>query len=287
MSADGSTAIVGGPGDNNDTGAAWVFIQNNGAWTQQQKLVGSNSMSMDETVQGTSVALSADGNTAIVGGRGDNGGIGAAWVFTRTNGAWTEQQKLVGSGVTGSYADQGTSVALSADGNIAIVGGPQDNSDNAWHRIGAAWVFTRSSGTWTEQQKLVGSGVTGSYANQGTSVALSADGSTAVVGGPYDNGVESGEEVITSYGAVWVFTLSNGTWTQQQKLVRQWRLASFGTSVALSADGNTIIAGAPQPQGTVSAPSGGGVGLYPEQRRLDRAAATARHRCRLRTLQQG
>jgi hypothetical protein len=42
VSADGSTAIVGGPGDSNDIGAAWVFIQNNGAWTQQQKLVGSN-----------------------------------------------------------------------------------------------------------------------------------------------------------------------------------------------------------------------------------------------------
>ena len=192
VSADGSTAIVGGPGDNNDTGAAWVFIQNNGAWTQQQKLVGSNSMSMDEVVQGTSVALSADGNTAIVGGPRDNSGIGAAWVFTRTNGAWTEQQKLVGSGVTGSYANQGTSVALSADGNIAIVGGPLDNSNNAGQGIGAAWVFTQSNGTWTEQQKLVGDSVTGSYANQGTSVALSTDGSTAVVGGPYDNGDGSG-----------------------------------------------------------------------------------------------
>jgi hypothetical protein len=81
--------------------------------------------------QGTSVALSSDGNTAIVGGPGDNpwdrsvpfglGAAGAAWVFTRSGGVWTQQgNKLIG---TGAVARQGTSVALSTDGNVAIVGG--------------------------------------------------------------------------------------------------------------------------------------------------------------------
>ena len=75
--------------------------------------------------QGSSVALSADGNTAIGGGPGEGG---AVWIYTRNGGAWSQQgSKLVGSGAVGPAA-QGISVALSADGNTAIVGGPQDAS---------------------------------------------------------------------------------------------------------------------------------------------------------------
>src|SRR5439155_938 len=84
-----------------------------------------------------SVALSADGNTAIVGGRSDNSSAGATWVFTRSGGVWSQQgSKLVGTGAVGSLVFQGYSVALSADGNTAIVGGIADNSS-----AGAAWVY--------------------------------------------------------------------------------------------------------------------------------------------------
>jgi hypothetical protein len=137
--------------------------------------------------------MSADGNTAIVGGYNDNSGAGAAWVFTRSGSVWTQQgPKLVGSGAVGG-ANQGYAVALSADGNTAIVGGPLDNSE-----AGAAWVFTRSDGgVWIQQgSKLLGSGAAGAAA-QGASVALSADGATAIVGGPNDN---------SGAGATWVFT---------------------------------------------------------------------------------
>ena len=80
--------------------------------------------------------------------------------------------KLVGTGTAGG-AGQGLSVALSGDGNTAIVGGPDDNSG-----AGAAWVFTRSGGVWTQQgTKLVGTGAIGA-AMQGYSVSLSADGNT-------------------------------------------------------------------------------------------------------------
>jgi hypothetical protein len=87
--------------------------------------------------------------------------------------------KLVGTGAAGHFPVQGQSVALSADGNTAIVGGPFGNN-------GAAWVWTRSGGVWTQQgTKLVGSGAVG--AGQGNSVALSTDGNTAIVGGAGDN----------------------------------------------------------------------------------------------------
>jgi hypothetical protein len=71
----------------------------------------------------TSVALSADGNTAIVGGYFDNNATGAAWVYTRSGGVWAQQgNKLVGTGAVGN-AGQAYSVALSGDGNTAIMGG--------------------------------------------------------------------------------------------------------------------------------------------------------------------
>jgi hypothetical protein len=231
LSADGNTAIIGGYSDESGGGAAWVWTRSGEVWTQQgNKLVGSGAVGKAQ--QGQSVSCSADGNTAIVGGLADNSSAGAAWVWTRSGGVWTQQgNKLVGSGAVGN-AQQGQSVSLSADGNTAIVGGLADNSN-----AGAAWVWTRSGGVWTQQgNKLVGSGAVGT-ALQGYSVSLSADGSTAIVGGPLD----------TSFaGAAWVWTRSGGVWTQQgNKLVGSGAVGVVeqGTSVFLSADGNTAIVG--------------------------------------------
>jgi hypothetical protein len=233
LSADGTTAIVGGVVDNRLKGAAWVYIRHADVWSQQgTKLVGAGDVG--QAGQGFSVALSADGNTAIVGGPYDNANTGAAWVYVRRGDSWTQQgSKLVGFGAVGNAA-QGTSVALSADGNIAIVGGSYDDRST-----GAAWVYSRNGGVWSQQgSKLVGTGAAG-IASQGTSVALSADGNTAVVGGPYDN---------FNAGAVWVYTRSGDIWTQQgSKLVGIGTVgqAGQGFSVALSGDGNTAIVGGP------------------------------------------
>jgi IPT/TIG domain len=231
LSGDGNTALIGGPYDNTDAGAAWVFVRSNGSWTQQgPKLVPSDAVGPG--FDGESVALSTDGSTALIGGFDDNGGVGAAWVFTRSGSSWTQDgAKLVGTGATGA-AEQGVSVAVSGDGATALVGGVDDNSG-----VGAAWVFTRSGSTWNQQGgKLVGSGAVGTP-QQGSSVALSGDGSTALIGGPGDN---------THAGAAWVFTRSGATWSQQGgKLVGSGEVgeAYTGTSVALSGDGNTALIG--------------------------------------------
>jgi PKD repeat protein len=199
---------------------------------QGAKLVGTDATGAPW--QGSAVAVSADGNTAIVGGYLDNDAAGAAWIFTRVDGVWSQQSaKLVGSGATGN-AEQGWSVAISGDGNTAIIGGPADDTGK-----GAAWVFVRSSGTWSQQgNKLVGGGASGK-ANQGWAVALSADGNTALVGGPGDN---------TSTGAFWAFTRSGTSWKQQgNKVVATGEAgaAAMGWSLALSADGATLLAGGP------------------------------------------
>jgi hypothetical protein len=235
ISADGNTAAVGGS-DDSSIGAVWIFTRTAGIWTQQgPKLVGTGEVGINIHFGGR-LSLSADGNTLAVGGLGDNGGTGAVWLFTRSGNLWAQQgPKLLGSGAIGS-ASQGT-VCLSADGNNLIIGGPQDSSG-----FGAAWIFTHTGSTWIQQgNKLVGTGST-TNSIQGLSVAISADGNTAMVGGPHDSIGSIG------IGAAWLYTRSGNIWTQQgPKLVGTGGSGSDvnqGFSVALSADGHTAISGA-------------------------------------------
>ncbi len=234
LSSDGNTALVGGNSDDGDDGAAWVFTRSGGTWTQQgPKLTGGGATA--GAGFGSGVALSADGNTALIGGNFDGAtNAGAAWVFTRSGGTWTQQgSKLTGAGATAGAAF-GSSVALSADGNTALVGGPTDGPGNA----GAAWAFGRGGSTWSPLgSTLVGAGESGP-GQFGSSVALSADGITALVGGNSDTGGK---------GAAWAFLLSGGSFTQQAKLTGGGEAGNggFGQSVALSADGNTALIGAP------------------------------------------
>ncbi len=224
LSADGTTALVGGYYDNNGAGATWVYTRSGNTWSQQAKLIGTGAAV--NAWQGFSVALSANGNTAIVGGVIDN----SAWVFTRSGSTWSQQgPKLVGSDRIGN-AWFGKSVALSADGNTALVGGLWDNAN-----IGAAWVFTRSGTTWTQQgTKLVGTLAVGA-AQQATSVSLSADGNIAAIGGAVDN---------SNVGATWIFTRSGNTWVHKKLVVPGVSgAAKQGQSVALSADATTLIIG--------------------------------------------
>jgi hypothetical protein len=213
-------------------------------WKQQAELVGTDVTGPFST-QGTAVALSGDGNTAVVGGFNDNNeanggnGAGAAWVFERSHGVWSQQAKLVGTGFVGAPM-QGYSVSISDDGNTVIVGGPEDGS------AGAAWVFVRSYGVWSQQgPKLVGTDIIGPFQLQGISVSLSSDGNSAVIGGFADD---------NNMGAAWVFTRSDGVWTQKAKLVGTGAIltpgsiiggAEQGTSVAISGDGNTVLSGGP------------------------------------------
>ena len=109
---------------------------------------------------------------------------------------------LMPSDETGSTSHFGWSVALSADGNTALISAPFDGIDHGAGAPGAAWVFVRTGSTWTQQ----GPKLTGSSGFFGNTVALSADGNTALISGSNDN---------QSVGAVWVFTRSGSAWTQQ------------------------------------------------------------------------
>ncbi len=241
LTANGNIALIGGGADNGSTGAAWVFARSGSSWTQQ----GSKLTANDESGAGFfgySVALSSDGNIALIGGRTDNGGVGAAWVFARSGSGWTQQgSKLTASDESGA-GFFGAKVTLSSDGNTALVGGRSDNGG-----IGAAWVFARSGSSWIQQgSKLTandGSGA-GSF---GYSLALAGSGNTALIGGSTDNG---------GVGAAWVFARSGSSWTQQgSKLTAsdETGAGSFGFSVALAASGNTALVGGSTDNGSLGA----------------------------------
>jgi hypothetical protein len=246
ISADGNTAIAGGILDNGDLGAAWVFTRSGSTWSQQGRKLVPSDPAPNSTDFGQSVALSADGNTALIGGENDGGFAGAAWVFTRSGSTWTQQKKLTSGGAANTRVEFGHSVALSSDGNTALVGGPDDNNG-----LGAAWVFVRQPGTttWSQQTEINPPDrfPTVSFSNVGEGVALSGDGNTALVGGPQDDG---------NVGAAWIYTRSSGTWTERQKLGAVINdivgAAGFGNAVALSTDGATALIGGHQDGGAAN-----------------------------------
>ena len=249
VSADGRTALIGGGNDDHRRGAVWAFTRQGSLWVQQGKKLVSGEADRDGF--GLSVALSGDGNTALIGEVGDNGRIGAAWVFGRRGSRWTNQGKLVGAGEVGA-AEFGYSVALSADGNTALIGGPDDDrSQGVVGNLGygAAWVFTRTGTSWHQQgEKLTGRGET-STGVFGDAVALASDGNTALVGAPNADG----------RGGAWVFTRTHSAWTPQGgKLFGSGAVGShvtgfFGAALALSPNGNAALVSGPDDNNMIGA----------------------------------
>jgi hypothetical protein len=239
MSADGRTALIGAPRDGASLGTAYVFTRTTSGWNEQAQLTGSEESRVEPEEPcveepgegeacrfGTSVGLSADGNTAIVGAPRENGPAGAIWVFSRSGSTWSQQGPKISGAAESHNGHFGRSVALSGDGDIGLVGAPSAS---------AAWILTRSGSTWTLGQELTGVGDTGGHF--GHSVALSEDGSTALVGDPSDGG---------SAGAAWAFGQTGSVWAAQGgKLTGSEESGEgrLGYSVALSGDGATALVG--------------------------------------------
>jgi hypothetical protein len=222
------TAVIGAPGDDLSQGSAYVFIRLGSTWFGPQKLVANDGAADD--LFGKSVAITE--NTIVVGADGDNLGRGAAYVFTRSSGSWTQQQKLTANdGAIGEAF--GVSVAISGD---TIVVGAKNDKVGANSNQGSAYVFTRTVTTWTQEAKLVPSD--GASDDEfGVSVAISAN--TVVVGSHLD---DVGAD--TNQGSAYVYVRSGATWSQQQQLTVSGGTAddSFGISVAIS--GDAVVIGA-------------------------------------------
>jgi len=202
-----STIVVGGNFDNSNAGRVWIYDWDGvSSWYQTTTLLGTGATGAAQ--QGECVSI--HGDTLAFGGPTDASSLGAVWVYTRSAGTWSQQgSKLVGTGYTGSVIYQGKSVCVWAD-SLAI-GGFNDNSG-----IGAVWVFTRSAGTWSQQgSKITPTGYVGTTVYFGYSVSLERD--NLAVGAVSDNG---------GVGAVYFYTRSGSTWTQQQRLVGSNPLAN-------------------------------------------------------------
>jgi len=195
--------------------------------TTAQKLVATDGVAFKQF--GNSVSLSADGTVAMIGAVSDNSSQGSVYFFTRAaDGTWSEQVKLTAS--DGGAGDGfGSSVSLSADGTLAMIGAAGDDGGK-----GSVYVFTRAAdGTWSEQVRLTASdGAAGD--TFGYAVSLSADGSTVLIGAYGDD---------SKKGSAYVFTRSGSTWSQQDKLAAAAISNYFGWSVSLSADGGTALVG--------------------------------------------
>ncbi len=236
VAIDGTTAIVGAWLDNfsstNNGGSAYVFVETGGSWVQQAHLFASDAAASD--LLGWSVDL--DGDTAIAGAYLDdlNGtaDAGSAYVFFRTGTSWSQQAKLTASD-PGLDDQFGWSVAI--DGDTAVVGALHYDVSEMSNE-GAAYVFTRSGTTWSQQSKLTASDAA-SNDFFGSSVGVSGD--TVIVGAEQND--HSGED---DAGAAYVFTRSGTTWSQQAKLIADDADEDdmFGNAVSIA--GDTVIIGA-------------------------------------------
>jgi nucleoside-specific outer membrane channel protein Tsx len=237
VAMDGSTVVVGAPqktvGSNSTQGAAYVFVQSGGTWSQQAELTASDGAAYDQF--GSSVAVS--GSTVVVGAGwrtvGSNNSQGAVYVFGESGGTWSQQAELTASdGANNNYF--GFSVALS--GSTVVVGATGHPAVGSNVAQGAAYVFVESGGTWSQQAELTASDGA-AYDQLGSSVALS--GSTVVAGAPCHS-VD-----FLCQGAAYVFVESGGTWSQQTELTVSdgAKKDDFGWSVALGS--STLVVGAP------------------------------------------
>jgi FG-GAP repeat len=241
ISADGNTVLVGAPGDSAKLGAVFVFTRSGSTWSQQAKLTAEGETGKGEF--GDAVALSGDGNTALIGARLDNGKAGAAWIFNRVGTTWAQGKKLLPFLASGK-GEFGSSVALSSDASTAAVGDPGaeegDGSVETYKREGSEWPEFRGLSTCEERvfapgecHKRLEEKEEGLF---GSSVALSADGSTVIVGMPKH---EAG---------VFIYTLVVERLNEKEfpyYLQEGPKKTSFGSAVALSGDGNTAVIGGP------------------------------------------
>ena len=246
-STDGKTIIVGATLDETtvtDTGVVYVFDRNGNSFNQVGILTGSNTDSDDNF--GNSVATSADGKTIIVGAYADEippaENTGVVYVFDRNGNSFDQVGILTGSYVLQTNDYFGNSVATSADGKTVVVGAYNDEI-GANAGTGIAYVYDRNVNSFNQVGILTGLYATNVNDYFGNSVAISADGKTIVVGAIFD---EPGATDVRS-GIAYVFNRIGNTFNRVGIITGFFAVDvfdNFGFSVAISADGKSIIVGA-------------------------------------------
>ena len=200
VAIDGDTALIGADGDDTggaDAGAVYIFTRSNTGWSQEGSKIQATDKQGDDHFGG-SVAM--DGDTLLIGAAGDDtrgADAGAAYIFTRSDTGWSQEEKLIGAGL--GPADRfGHSVAI--DGDTVFIGAVGD--DVGGNNAGAVYIFTRSNTGWSQEAKIHSKDQK-DFGRFGRSVAI--DGDTALIGA----------EVDGSAGSAYIFTRSNTGWSQE------------------------------------------------------------------------
>jgi hypothetical protein len=256
VSADGSTVVAGAPfatvGGNFTQGAVYVFTKSSTGWateTQTAKLTASDGAAFDTL--GVSVAVSSDGSTVVAGAPGASyGGIsmgGAVYVFARPSTGWaneTQAAKLTASDFQFDTDNLGNSVGVSSDGSTVVAMTAGVNGIPS-----AVYVFTRPSTGWANETQAAelnaSDGALFDELGFSQAVAVSADGSTVVAGGPVATVGTNGTQ-----GAAFVFARPSTGWANEQQTAELTASDgaagdNLGDSVGVSSDGSTVVAGAP------------------------------------------
>lgn len=276
MDSSGTRVAVGAPNEGaGGTGAVYVFIRSGTTWSLEQRIQGSDLTSAGSF--GVSLAMDSGGSKIAVGAPlapGINTSTGAGYVFTRNGSVWSQSAKVFPNETNGNNDDQfGSTCGMSSSGgryafgspvlgatyiysgsslevkllasdsvplvgSIAFDGGSRIAVGTALTsgNIGAVYVFAFGSG-WAQEQKIT-AGASGDFF--GCSLSFSSDGSRLAIG-------SYAATVTIRGGAVYVFGRSGTVWSQEAKFTGSDTVASnqFGRSVSMSADGASLIAGAP------------------------------------------
>jgi len=306
MSADGLTLVVGAMGEDATTaggqinngatnqGATYIYTRANTtpAFAFQAYIKATNGGANDYF--GNSIDISNDGNTVIIGATGEDGngtgvnpvdnnssaGSGAAYVFTRSGSTWSQLAYLKANNTAASDYF-GYNVAVSGDGNrFAVSAMYEDGSsigvngadNNSANNAGAVYVFNRSGSTITFGSRVKSNNI-GADDYFGASLDLDDAGTTLAVGAPTEDG--SGLNVnpasnnsFKAAGAAYTFFFNGTTWAQQAYIKPSNTTANqrFGYDVSLAGNGNRLVVGAPEEDGTLVASTGttnsGAVYLY-------------------------
>ncbi len=228
VSIEGDTVVVGAnynDDDGSNSGSAYVFTRSGTTWTQEAKLTASDGAAGDQF----GYIVSIDENTIMVSAMydDDNGtDSGSTYVFTRSGTTWTQEAKLTAS--DGAAGDNfGRHVRV--EGDTTIIGAFSDDTDNGTD-TGSAYIFTRTGTSWVQEAKLVAAdGATGDKFG----VFVDIDGDTTLIGAYSDD-----NDYGNGTGSAYVFTLSDGYWTQQKRLTPRdgANISYFGISGCLDGD---------------------------------------------------
>ncbi|MBK6342034.1 MAG: fibronectin type III domain-containing protein [Flavobacteriales bacterium] len=246
----GDRIVVGVSNDGQDAsggntidlaGSAYIFVRNGNVWSQEQKIVASDrafwdSFGQSVAMSGDRIVVSAENEDEDANGSSTMANAGSVYVFARNGGVWTEEQKI-------TALDRATNdlfgVSVDLDGDRLIVGAHYE--DNLASDCGAAYIFSRTTGTWTQEQKIQAS----AQAEEdyfGRSVAIR--GGRALIGAYGKDAIGPGGGQVANCGAAYLFALVNGVWQQQFIALAPDRAVDdyFGVSVAL--DDSYFLVGA-------------------------------------------